>query len=81
MNLATVIWGLVFLFRTVVQGLLYLADRPGWLAAVQLAQGWPLFAAALAATYALARRATAAAEHEQQPAVASEPVTSEPRTH
>ena len=81
MNQATVIWGLVFLFRTVVQGLLYLADRPGWLAAVQLAQGWPLFAAALAATYALARRATAAAEHEQQAATASEPVTSEPQTH
>ncbi len=62
MNRATMIWGFVFAFRAVVQGLLYLADRPGWLAAVQLAQGWPLFAAALAATYALARRAVAAAE-------------------
>jgi hypothetical protein len=78
MNQATLIWGLVFLFRAVVQGLLYLADRPGWLAAVQLAQGWPLFAAALAATYALARRATHAeqAEQAEQPA-ASEPVTSQ----
>jgi hypothetical protein len=80
MNQATLIWGFVFLFRTVVQGLLYLADRPGWLAAVQLAQGWPLFAAALAATYALARRATSAGSHEAQEADASEPVTSEPLT-
>jgi hypothetical protein len=80
MNQATLIWGFVFLFRTVVQGLLYLADRPGWLAAVQLAQGWPLFAAALAATYALARRATSSAAGEQQQADAGEPVTSEPLT-
>lgn len=73
MNQATLIWGFVFLFRTVVQGLLYLANRPGWLAAVQLAQGWPLFAAALAATYALCRRATHAEQADQ--AAASEPVT------
>ncbi len=79
MNQATMIWGFVFLLRAVVQGLLYLADRPGWLAAVQLAQGWPLFAAALTATYALARRAVAL-EAEQQPEAASEPVTSEPLT-
>jgi Protein of unknown function (DUF3159) len=59
MNRATMIWAFVFLVRAVVQGLLYLAHRPGWLAAVQLAQGWPFFAAALASTYALARRAAA----------------------
>jgi hypothetical protein len=80
MMLATVIWGFVFLFRAVVQGLLYLAHRPGWLAAVQLAQGWPLFAAALASTYALARRAAPAAETVQEDGD-SEPVTSEPLTH
>jgi hypothetical protein len=57
MDLATIIWGTVFLLRTVVQGLLYLADRPGWLAVVQIIMGWPLFAAALALSYALARRA------------------------
>jgi Protein of unknown function (DUF3159) len=74
MSLGTLIWGSVFLFRAVVQGLLYLADRPGWLAAVQLAQGWPLFAAALAATYALARRAGAAPEVEQF-AAAEEPAS------
>jgi hypothetical protein len=82
MSLGTVIWGSVFLFRAVVQGLLYLADRPGWLAAVQLAQGWPLFAVALASTYALARRAGAGAEAE--PALAddtpAEPSTSEQLT-
>ena len=81
MNQATLIWGFVFLFRTVVQGLLYLANRPGWLAAVQLAQGWPLFAAALAATYALCRRATHAEQAEQAPdGAVSEPVTSESLT-
>ena len=79
MRRATMIWGFVFLFRAVVQGLLYLADRPGWLAAVQLAQGWPLFAAALASTYALARRATATS-HPQAPEPSQEPATSDQLT-
>jgi hypothetical protein len=57
MNLATVIWGTVFLSRTLVQGALYLAHHPGWLAIVNISMGWPLFAASLAASYALARRA------------------------
>ena len=69
MDLATIVWGSVFLLRTSVQGLLYLADRPGWLAVVQLAMGWPLFALALATSYWLARRA---APHE--PAAESVPV-------
>jgi hypothetical protein len=79
MNYATMIWGFVFLFRAVVQGLLYLANRPGWLAAVQLAQGWPLFAAALASTYALARRAAPTGQAGQDDGE-GEPVTSEPLT-
>jgi hypothetical protein len=79
MSQGTMIWGFVFLFRAVVQGMLYLADRPGWLAAVQLAQGWPLFAAALAATYALARRA-GAGPHVQEPAPAREPADSQQLT-
>ncbi len=79
MSWGTVIWGSVFLFRAVVQGLLYLADRPGWLAAVQLAQGWPLFAAALTATYALARRAGTAAD-VPQPATSQEPESSDQLT-
>jgi Protein of unknown function (DUF3159) len=78
MSQGTIIWGLVFLFRAVVQGLLYLADRPGWLAAVQLAQGWPLFAAALAATYALARRA--GGDPDSQHATTPEPANSEQLT-
>jgi hypothetical protein len=75
---ATMIWGFVFLLRAVVQGLLYLAHHVGWLAAVQLAMGWPFFAAALAASYAIVRRAAPAAEAE--PAESSEadgPVNSE----
>jgi hypothetical protein len=62
MDLATIVWGSVFLLRTLVQGLLYLADRPGWLAVVQLIMGWPLFALALATSYWLARRAAPAGE-------------------
>jgi len=64
MDLATVIWGLVFLLRTVVQGVLYLANHPGWLAVVKIAMGWPLFAAALAVSYALARRALPSTDPE-----------------
>jgi hypothetical protein len=79
MSQGTLIWGFVFLFRAVVQGLLYLADHPGWLAAVQLAQGWPLFAAALAATYALARRAGVTPE-VQQLETPEEPASSEQLT-
>ena len=60
MDLATIVWGSVFLLRAVVQGLLYLSHHAGWLAAVNLAMGWPLFAGALATSYALARRAAAA---------------------
>ena len=62
MDLATIVWGSVFLLRAVVQGLLYLAHHAGWLAVVQLAMGWPLFAAALATSYALARRAVPTGE-------------------
>jgi hypothetical protein len=59
MTWATVIWGLVFLLRAVVQGVLYWANHPGWLAVVKIAMGWPLFAGALALSYLLARRAAA----------------------
>jgi hypothetical protein len=71
MDRATVIWGLVFLARALVQGTLYLAHHPGWLAVVNLAMGWPLFVAALAASYALARRAVPASDAD-----ASEQLTS-----
>lgn len=57
MTIATVLWGVIFAVRAVVQGLLYLEDRVGWLATAKIAMGWPLFAAGIAVTYWLARRA------------------------
>lgn len=57
MAVATVLWGLIFAVRAVVQGFLYLHDRVGWLATAKIAMGWPLFAVGIAATYWLARRA------------------------
>jgi len=74
MYLASLIWGTVFLLRALVLGLLYLAHRVGWLAAAQLAMGWPLFAAALAASYAIIRRAIPAVEAE---VTTGEPAASE----
>jgi hypothetical protein len=71
MTWATLIWGGVFLLRAVVQGLLYWANHPGWLAVVKIAMGWPMFAGALALSYLLARRALPA--ERQAPASASEP--------
>ena len=40
--LASVFWALVFGARAVVQGTLYVLDRPGLLAAARLLMGWPL---------------------------------------
>lgn len=57
MSIATVLWGVIFAVRAVVQGALYLNDRVGWLATAKIAMGWPLFAVGIAATYWLARRA------------------------
>ncbi len=56
---ATVGWSLVFASRAVVQGTLYLMDRPGWLAVARLLMGWPLTIVAVAATVALVKRARA----------------------
>jgi hypothetical protein len=68
MAIATVLWGGIFAVRAVVQGLLYLSDSVGWLATAKIAMGWPLFAAGLAVTYWLARRAEPdSAEPEQIP--------------
>jgi hypothetical protein len=63
-DIASVGWVLVFAARFVVQGLLYDADRTGWLAVARIAMGWPLTALAALATYAAiksAQRAIAAA--------------------
>jgi hypothetical protein len=66
MAIATVLWGLIFAVRAVVQGFLYLHDRVGWLATAKIAMGWPLFAVGLAATYWLARRAAPDVEAEAE---------------
>lgn len=52
----TLLWGGVFLARATVQGTLYLAGKPGWLAAAKLTMGWPLTLLALAITAAAVRR-------------------------
>lgn len=51
----TALWAGVFLTRAGVQGALYLAGKPGWLAAVRIGMGWPLTFLALAATAAAVR--------------------------
>ncbi|MEX2290189.1 MAG: DUF3159 domain-containing protein [Mycobacteriales bacterium] len=56
---ASVGWALVFASRAVVQGSLYLMDRPGLLAAARLLMGWPLTIGAVALTVAYVRRARA----------------------
>lgn len=60
--LASIGWALVFATRAVVQGALYLADRPGLLAAARLLMGWPLTIAAVALTVAYVNRATRRAD-------------------
>jgi hypothetical protein len=52
---ATYGWSLVFAARTAVQAALYRADQPELLALAKLALGWPLTAAAVAATLAAVR--------------------------
>jgi hypothetical protein len=53
------LWAAAYGLRAVVQGALYLANRPGWLAVARLITGWPLFVATLPPTAALLRRAHA----------------------
>ena len=55
--LASVGWALVFASRAAVQGVLYVMDRPGLLAAARLLMGWPLTIAAVALTVAYVKRA------------------------
>ena len=56
---ATFGWSLVFASRAVVQGVLYVMDRPGLLAAARLLMGWPLTIGAVALTVAYVKRARA----------------------
>ena len=60
-------WALVFGSRAVVQGTLYLLDRPGLLAVARLLMGWPLTIAAVALTVALVKRSRARLESEPGP--------------
>ncbi|MCW2613214.1 MAG: Protein of uncharacterized function [Frankiales bacterium] len=55
--LASVGWSLVFAARASVQGVLYVMDRPGLLAAARLLMGWPLTIGAVALTVAYVKRA------------------------
>lgn len=57
-------WAVVFAARAGVQGVLYLMDRPGLLAAAKLLMGWPLTIGAVALTVAYVKRARAAAPEE-----------------
>ena len=54
---ASVGWASVFAARAAVQGVLYVMDRPGLLAAARLLMGWPLTIAAVAGTVAYVKRA------------------------
>jgi hypothetical protein len=56
-DIASVAWLLVFGARFVVQGLLYDADKTGWLAVARIGMGWPLTVLAALATYAAIKSA------------------------
>jgi hypothetical protein len=56
---ASLFWALVFASRAVVQGTLYVLDRPGLLAAARLLMGWPLTIGAVALTVAFVKWARA----------------------
>lgn len=72
-DIASVGWVLVFAARFVVQGLLYDADRTGWLAVARIAMGWPLTVLAALATYAAIKSAQRAIAAAGVPAVEIEP--------
>lgn len=72
-DIASVGWVLVFAARFVVQGLLYDADRTGWLAVARIAMGWPLTVLAALATYAAIKSAQRAIAAVGAPAVDAEP--------
>lgn len=70
-TVATLGWAVaVFGLRAGVQGALYLADEPGYLAVARLLMGWPLTILAVALTLVATRRVRAQVAAE----VAAEPV-------
>lgn len=72
-DVASLGWVLVFAARFVVQGLLYDADRTGWLATARIGMGWPLTALAALATYAAIKSAQRAMAAADAPTVEMEP--------
>lgn len=72
-DIASVGWVLVFAARFVVQGLLYDADRTGWLAVARIAMGWPLTVLAALATYVAIKSAQRAIAAAGAPVVDVEP--------
>ncbi|OBF65169.1 hypothetical protein A5753_09495 [Mycobacterium sp. 852002-51971_SCH5477799-a] len=72
-DIASVGWALVFAARFIVQGLLYDADRTGWLAVARIAMGWPLTVLAALATYAAIKSAQRALAAADVPAVEIKP--------
>lgn len=69
-TLATVGWLAVFALRAVVQTLLYLAHRPGWLAVARIGLGLPLYVGMLAVTMALVGRVQRTAAVTEAPTAA-----------
>jgi len=60
---ATFVWVIVFAARYLVQNYLYDTDQVGWLAAVRLLMGYPLFIAAIAISLVIVAGTAAAREH------------------
>ena len=60
---ATFVWVIVFAARYLVQNYLYDTDQVGWLAAVRLLMGYPLFIAAIAISLVIVAGTEAAREH------------------
>jgi len=60
---ATFVWVVVFAARYLVQNYLYDNDLVGWLAAVRLLMGYPLFIAAIAISLVIVAGSAAAREH------------------
>lgn len=59
----TLLWVGVFAARVIVQRSFYNRDETGWLGVTSLIMGYPLYAAALGATFLLVRRAKRLARH------------------
>jgi len=70
---ATFVWVGVFGLRFLVQGVLYLAGEPGWLAAANIALGLPLFGVGVLATFAIVRRLAPRQQAEPASGPAPEP--------